>query len=748
MAYAVKYRITYATLADVIVKLEMLEDSYIGDVIEYKGTALQLQYIPTSDDPFEVVYASQLQVGIDVTTDLNNMPDFVTLNDRKYLCNLYQGTTLEWVGWALSDYVNFAFTTGIKELTFNAVDGLGLIQDIAFPEAATTNINSYKSLLYLICQSLSTIGYETPLNVFTQISFYATNNIAMNTRDTIGSAEPLNQTYTALTNILTSGVYNNSLDVLRGVLSTFGCRLFQARAKWNVVQMNEAAVTSQYFTEYDATGTSVIDYGTTNFDINIGTDLIWCDNSQVKILKKGFNNLRNFNSITFYDNYVNNGNMKNNDGVSEANGWNKSVTSGSLVINTASYPGYVVWDMSIGSGGTIFLTNVTMPYIAQNDKLKFGLTFYQITVTTGTNCFIVMKITTASGAVYYLDNGNNWVPFVNDASSSYFGVTGQTTSGTNLTSVFTHTTTAAPVSGRLTYGIKINSATDKTMAVSDFTATFESPFKSVSIVSEINATNQYSRSIDLQYGFASNFDGYFAFNGLLTDSYGNPWLNWFMYERPLQIFRTLAELLVKNNVNMYRKNIINLQGNIIGMGSGASRFSGNNVMTASDTDPVQISVTGKKYMLGNTTIDFKMNEINATLLEITNVDQAANIVVTYNNAQPATPSYIRTFRVQNGSTTQSITINYIAINGVAILGSSGLLTPGQIYTWSPAINVTGDTNALLEYGYTGYLPTSSTSVFITPTTIYADSLGDPITFNNINLTGGTGSTIDLDLKDT
>ena len=89
MAYAVKYRITYATLADVIVKLEMLEDSYIGDVIEYKGTALQLQYIPTSDDPFEVVYASQLQVGIDVTTDLNNMPDFVTLNDRKYLCNLY-----------------------------------------------------------------------------------------------------------------------------------------------------------------------------------------------------------------------------------------------------------------------------------------------------------------------------------------------------------------------------------------------------------------------------------------------------------------------------------------------------------------------------------------------------------------------------------------------------------------------------------------------------------------------------------
>jgi len=747
MAYAVKYRITYATLADVIVKLEMLEDSYIGDVIEYKGTALQLQYIPTSDDPFEVVYASQLQVGIDVTTDLNNMPDFVTLNDRKYLCNLYQGTTLEWVGWALSDYVNFAFTTGIKELTFNAVDGLGLIKDIAFPEAATTNINSYKTFLYLICQSLSTIAYETPLNVFTSISMYASNNIAMSTRATVGSAEPLNQTYTALTNILTSGVYNNCLDVLRGVLSTFGCRIFQSRAKWNVVQMNQAADTNQYYTEYNAAGTSVISYGNINFDKNIGSDLIWCDNTQLKILKKGFNNLRNFNSIQFYDNYVNNGNMKNNDGATEANGWDKIVSSGSLVINTTTYPGYVVWQMSIGSTGSIFLTNVTMPNIAQNDRLKFGLTFYQITVTTGTNCFIVMKITTASGAVYYLDNGNNWIPFINDASSSYYGVTGQSTAGTNLTSVFTHTTTAAPVTGRLTYGIKINSATDKTMAISDFNATFESPFKSVKIVSEINATNQYSKTVDLQYGFSSNFDGYFAFNGLLNDSYGNPWLNWFMYERPLQIFRSLAELMIKNNVNMYRKNIINMQGNIIGMGSGASRFSGNNVMTASDTDPVQISVTGKKYMLGNTTIDFKMNEISATLLEITNINQAATIVVTYDNAQPATPSYIRTFRVQNGSTTQSITITNIYIDGILVLGSSGLLSPGQIHTWSPAINVTGDTNSLLEYDYTGYIPTSTTSVFINPNTIYADSLGSPITFSNINLTGGTGSFIDLDLKD-
>ncbi|WP_181665278.1 hypothetical protein, partial [Escherichia coli] len=81
--------------------LYLLEDGYSGSLIEYPAVNLQLSYIPRSDDIFEAIYVSQLSVVIDVTDDINNMPNLTTLNDRKYLCKLYYGSTLEWQGWAL-----------------------------------------------------------------------------------------------------------------------------------------------------------------------------------------------------------------------------------------------------------------------------------------------------------------------------------------------------------------------------------------------------------------------------------------------------------------------------------------------------------------------------------------------------------------------------------------------------------------------------------------------------------------------
>ena len=95
MAYANKYKITMATKSGSTSTLYLLEDGYVGDLIEYPAVSLQIQYLPKSDDIFEPIYASQLNVLIDVTDDLANMPDFTSLNDRKYLCKLYYDSTLE-----------------------------------------------------------------------------------------------------------------------------------------------------------------------------------------------------------------------------------------------------------------------------------------------------------------------------------------------------------------------------------------------------------------------------------------------------------------------------------------------------------------------------------------------------------------------------------------------------------------------------------------------------------------------------
>ena len=112
MAYQNKYKVTFATKTSKTVYLYLLENDYSGDLIEYPGVNIELQYLPTSDDPFEPIYASQLNIVLDITDNMEDMPNLVTLNDRKYNAQLFIDSSLEWQGWALSDSVQINYSTG------------------------------------------------------------------------------------------------------------------------------------------------------------------------------------------------------------------------------------------------------------------------------------------------------------------------------------------------------------------------------------------------------------------------------------------------------------------------------------------------------------------------------------------------------------------------------------------------------------------------------------------------------------
>ena len=142
MAYQNKYKATFATKSGKTIYLYLLEDGYTGDIIEYDGVNIELEYLPTSDDPFEPIYASQLNIILDITNDLEDMPNLVTLNDRKYHAQLFIDSSLEWQGWTLSDSVQINYSTGRRQLSFNAVDGLALLKDAPLPILNTQNINS------------------------------------------------------------------------------------------------------------------------------------------------------------------------------------------------------------------------------------------------------------------------------------------------------------------------------------------------------------------------------------------------------------------------------------------------------------------------------------------------------------------------------------------------------------------------------------------------------------------------------
>jgi hypothetical protein len=302
MAYGVKYRVKVATQSNTIMKLDLLEDGYSGSVIEYPATTFNLQYIPASDDHFEPIIASQISIGIDVTDNMANLPDFVTLNDRKYLCKLYEDSNIVWVGWALTDNIQMPFTTGLKEIQFNAVCGLGMLAYITYNTTATNTIFKHP-LLEIILNCLNSVNFDSNLNLFTACSLYATQ---MSDRVDGAQYEPFAQSYTSLSSIQTSGKFKDCQTILKEILISYGCRLIQSGGEWNILQVNQQANATNYYTKYNNAGT-VIASGTYSNRKNIPTNGQFIGNSQLKILHKGFNNIISNNKLDYNDNLLYNG---------------------------------------------------------------------------------------------------------------------------------------------------------------------------------------------------------------------------------------------------------------------------------------------------------------------------------------------------------------------------------------------------------------------------------------------------------
>lgn len=332
MAYNNKYKITVATKSGTISNLYLLEDGYTGDIIEYPAINLELQYIPKSDDVFEAIMSSQLNVTIDITDYPTLMPDFTTLNDRKYLVQLYNDSTLEWQGFAISDSVDVSYTTGRQELSFNAIDGLGILEKINYPISTTTNLVDLKKCLEYILTSLNLIGFPTGLNVISGISYFAEGMI---NRTTNSASDPLNQSYLRITTFLNDNNQSFScLEVLNEILKGFGARLFQTEGKWYIITPNQFAQTSYYFTEYNASGT-VVTSGTKSLIGNIEgytgntSGLYYVDNSQTKILRKGYNKISYEKDIDYPSNYITNANLQLYTG-NDAFGWTQNTSGGAI----------------------------------------------------------------------------------------------------------------------------------------------------------------------------------------------------------------------------------------------------------------------------------------------------------------------------------------------------------------------------------------------------------------------------------
>ena len=701
MAYEIKYRITAATKSDVTSVLNIYEDGYDGEIIEYPCISLQIQYIPRSDDTFEPIYVSQLNVSIDVTDDVANMPDFTTLNDRKYFARLMSGANLDWQGWVLSDNVQYVFSTGRKELAFNAIDGLGLLERIPFFITDDTTLVDIFTAIFYIKTALLNLEYPLDYDIVSGVSFYADG---MDNRTDDLSADTLGQSYINYATFIDDNQNaTNCLDVLTKIVRSVGSRLFQAKGNFYIVPLTQFAQDSYYVTIYNSDGTVFDDaiYESTGniegFAANT-SGLYFVDNSQFKLIRKGYNKIRFDKVIEYPNNYITNWDLKNYTVVSPTVGnafsWDEE-RYGDGIIYVKSYPekstNSFIMEYSISSPYTALVRPINLPKVNTSDVLTLKMDVAGLGVpASGPDALFILKILVDDGtSSVFLDNNKQWVNTTfND--HYYYVPFSSTDPKINLDLVMP----LLPIGGDLTIELILCAtpapywkSTVGSIEASNFQLTIETYFKQVTTESFITDSNEYVLDIDLPLGFNDINDGFFTYRGFLSDVDGLNLKNWYRQEYPTETYRSLSELVVQQYSNCLNKNIINLDASFMGMETTDGRFSGAMRITASDTDPAQISVQNKSYIIGNSTIDLPNDVITATLLDI-NPDNVETTMTTIydSNSLPTNVTGFSHVR-SNGYITKEAALAAPLTSNLVYLESAGVPSVGDFFYQTDLLSV-------------------------------------------------------------
>jgi hypothetical protein len=117
----------------------------------------------------------------------------------------------------------------------------------------------------------------------------------------------------------------------------------------------------------------------------------------------------------------------------------------------------------------------------------------------------------------------------------------------------------------------------------------------------------------------------------------------------------------------------------MGMKTTNGRFSGAMRITASDTDPAQISVQNKSYIIGNSTIDLPNDVITATLLDI-NPDNVETTMTTIydSNSLPTSVTGFAHFR-SNGYITKEAALAAPLTSNLVYLENAGVPSVGDFF---------------------------------------------------------------------
>ncbi len=587
--------------------------------------------------------------------DGEDFPTILSFDIRKYFVKLYNGDTLLWCGFLFNDYVQIPFTTGNVQVDLVAIDGLSFLEYTDFIYEEGLSINETNRLIDVIAETLNIINYPDPIELLTSCSYYAEG---MFDRGDASGDEPFSQTYQYRRDFVGLNYY----EVLDNIVKSFGCRLFQSDGKWQILAINQMALSTRYFTNYVIYPT-VSNAGSGTIDKNITIEpyqennVHFVNNAQNKIVRKGYPKIIVKGDFRYADNYVHNGNFKGyyNRDTSPSfypfpYGWDlfTSGTPSQIYVNLtiddelSSNTLSIQKPIGVGTSSYVEMQQVVPPlnpymYLPYMNGPSFDIKFaYRIGVS-GNKAKLIITITNpATSITYYYNSSNAWQTAYTFVDINKVDEGNYTDYSLKVLINTQNTPSGASVKGHVKLRFLVDGGTPfpqyESISIRSVSITQNyTTIRSVDVTRQIGNENTTIKEIDQPYG---SFLNSFAVNnnvGNLVNANGISYQNWYRYPDTTNVFELLPMLIARQYSNLLNKNFGTLEADLGKFKTAKGLNYLDKVYSVQDLSTNALSYDDKTFMLNRGSVIPQIDEVDSfQLIEITNVDNDSVETIKYN----------------------------------------------------------------------------------------------------------------------
>jgi hypothetical protein len=657
MPYGQRYTITQALRDGSSLIARIYEKDYTLEVKTYDAINISLESNASDDEPLAGIISSQLNISFLTTEeDGEDFPSILSFDIRKYFVKLYNGETLLWCGFLFNDYVQIPFTTGNVQVDLVAIDGLSFLEYTEFIYEESLSINSTNRLIDVIAETLNIINYPDPIELLTSCSYYAEG---MFDRGDASGDEPFSQTYQYRRDFVGLNYY----EVLDNIVKSFGCRLFQSDGKWQLLAINQMALTTRYFTNYVIYPT-VSNAGSGTFDKNISIqpysdgNVHFVNNAQNKIVRKGYPKIIIKGDFRYADNYVHNGNFKGYYNIVTTPpsvypfpyGWDyfTSSTPNQIYVNLTIEDELSSNTLSIRKpigAGTYSQVEMGVPvspsfplysYLPYMNGPSFDIKFlYRIGINGRKAKMLVMITNPTTSITYYYNSSNNWQTAytfidINKTDVDY------TQYSLKVLINSENTPSGAIVKGYVKLRFIVDGGTPfpqyeeislRSISITQNFATI----RSVDVTRQVGTENTTIKEIDQPYGSFLNSLTVNNNVGNLVNSSGISYQNWYRYPDTTNVFELLPMLIARQYSNLLNKNFGTLEADLGTFKTAKGLNYLDKVYSVQDLSTNALSYDDKTFMLNRGNIIPQIDEVGSfQLIEITNEDNDSVETIKYN----------------------------------------------------------------------------------------------------------------------